>query len=179
MNYDLWPLVRLHFSRRFRICAKFGLIRSFYRSNARQTGFNGQIWQKSPKIDDQWHVTPYSIAFFKRIPNQCYVWSNSVKLSVKYTSNRVLLVRNGKSPKVAWIMSCGPLFHCVFGEDYESVLSLTSFGQLTGELQVKLGLNSVKILLDWWVMLLDQFIDFKIRTESQKVKILIVTRRKI
>ena len=55
MNYDLWPLVRLHFSRGFRICAKFGLIRSFYRSNARQTGFQRSDMAKIPQ--GRWLMT--------------------------------------------------------------------------------------------------------------------------
>ena len=92
--------------------------------------FNGQIWQKSPKVDESSHVTHFSIATYEKIPNLCLIWSNSIILSVKCTSNRVLLVRNVKSPQVTWIMSYGPLYHCLFGEDNEFVPSLTFFGIL-------------------------------------------------
>ena len=93
---------------------------SHYRSNRRQTGYSRPKMAKSPKINESWDVTPCSIAFFEKIPN----------LSG-------LLVRNGKIPRKACIMSCRPLYHCVFGEDYESVLGLTLFGHLTGKLHVK------------------------------------------
>ena len=50
------------------------------------------------KINESWHVTPCSIEFFERISNLCLVLSNSVKLSVKCTSNRVLQVGYCKNP---------------------------------------------------------------------------------
>ena len=51
--------------------------------------------ENSQKIDESWHVTPCSIAFFVRISNLCLVWTKSVILPVKLTSNRVLPVRFG------------------------------------------------------------------------------------
>ena len=60
-------IIRFHFWRGFRICARFGLIRHFIGQIHVKPDFNGQIWQKSPKIDDQWHVTPYSFALFEGI----------------------------------------------------------------------------------------------------------------
>jgi len=83
MNYDMWPLVRLHCSRGFRL-VKFG------------------------QIIGQMHVNPAR-----------------------------QLVRNGEVPQVTWIMSCGALLHCVFEEDYESVLNLTLSGQFAGKMHVK------------------------------------------
>ena len=128
-------------------------------------GVTVQIWQKPPRINESWHLTPCSIVFFEtisnmclvwsnsvissvkcidesshvthfsiatyeKIPNLCLIWSNSIILSVKCTSNWVLLVRNVKSPQITWIMSYGPLYHCLFGEDNEFVPSLTFFGIL-------------------------------------------------
>ena len=72
----MWPTVRLHFSRRFRICAWFGRIR-FYRSNARKTGFYRSDMTRSPKIDDSWHVAHYFIACLERITNLYLVWPYS------------------------------------------------------------------------------------------------------
>ena len=123
-------IIRFHFWRGFRICARFGLIRHFIGQIHVKPDFNGQIWQKSPKVDESSHVTHFSIATYEKIPNLCLIWSNSIILSVKCTSNRVLLIRNVKSPQVTWIMSYGPLYHCLFGEDNEFVPSLTFFGIL-------------------------------------------------
>ena len=100
-------------------------------------GFNGQIWQNSPKIDDLWHMTSCSIAFFERIPNLYLIWSNSVILPVKSTSNRFFVVKNGKIPQDQWLMTCDPLFDCIFREDSESVLGLVKFGHFTGQIDVK------------------------------------------
>ena len=80
---------------------------------------------KSPKIHELWHVTPCSTAFFERIPNLCLKWSNSVKLWVKCTSNRVLLVKNGKIPKDSWIMTCDPLLDYIFREHSEFYCSFS------------------------------------------------------
>ena len=93
---------------------------------------------KSPKINDcdPWHVTPCSTAFFERIPNLYLVWSNSVILPVKSTSNRFFVVKNGKIPTDSWIMTCDPLFDCIFQENSESVLSLVKFGQIIGQMHV-------------------------------------------
>ena len=92
------PTVRLDFSRRFRICTWFGQIRSFHRSNVRQTGCNRSDMAKTPK--DQWVMTfdPLFDCIFETISNMCLVWSNSVISSVKCTSNRILTVRYGKNP---------------------------------------------------------------------------------
>ena len=61
-------------------------------------GVTVQIWQKPPRINESWHLTPCSIVFFETISNMCLVWSNSVISSVKCTSNRILTVRYGKNP---------------------------------------------------------------------------------
>ena len=137
MTHDMWPLVRLHFSRGFRICTWFGQIRSFDWSNRCQTGFMRSKTAKSQQIHELWHVTPCSTAFFERIPNLYLVWSNSVILSVKSTSNRFFVDKNGKIRTDSWIMTCDPLFDCIFREDSESVLGLVKFGHFTGQIDVK------------------------------------------
>ena len=90
MNHDMWPLIRSHFCRRFRIWAWFYLIRSFYRSKRRKTGFSWSKMKNFYKIDESWHVTPYSIAFLQAISNLGLVLSDSVILPVKTPSNRSL-----------------------------------------------------------------------------------------
>ena len=119
--------------------------------------FNGQIWQKSPKVDESSHVTHFSIATYEKIPNLCLIWSNSIILSVKCTSNRVLLVRNVKSPQVTWIMSYGPLYHCLFGEDNEFVPSLT-FSESSEKMESNKGSLTVLNRFDvYWTGKMTEF----------------------
>ena len=127
MSHDMWPLVRLHFLRGFRICAQFGLNRSNYRSNIHQTGFYWSEMEKFQQIYELWLVTPCSIAFFERIPNLCSIWSNSVILSVKCTSNRVSTVRYGKNPPRSMTNDMWPLIQLHFSRGFR--ISAT-FGQI-------------------------------------------------
>ena len=77
-------------------------------------GVTVQIWQKPPRINESWHLTPCSIVFFETISNMCLVWSNSVISSVKCTSNRIFTVRYGKNLPRLMINDMWPLIQLHF-----------------------------------------------------------------
>ena len=83
------------------------------------------------------------------------VLSNSVILPVKSTSNRFFVVKNGKIPTDSWIMTCDPLFDCIFWGNSESVRSLVKFGQIIGQMHVKQARQLVrngKVPQVLWIM---------------------------